>query len=321
MAVRSSRAEYVVKRVLFAFLTVFIIVTIMFFIFRLAPGNPLSRLGGKMTPQDLAQLKHELGLDGSIWTQYTSYWTQLLQGNMGRSYVNSEPVTQLIWNKLAITIPMVLIATVISILLGIGTGVLAAARRNTAVDRLTTSVALVFYSFPTQWFGLMLILLLGSFLPTYGRVDPFSGATGLAYFADVGAHMLLPAATLALGLYGEYTVVVRSAMLETLGEDYVLTARAKGLSRRRIVWRHAFRNASLPVVTLVALSLAYVVAGSILVEAVFSWPGIGLQFYKAIVDQDWPVLQASFLVLCFMVIFGNLAADLLLFKLDPRVTE
>jgi peptide/nickel transport system permease protein len=133
--------------------------------------------------------------------------------------------------------------------------------------------------------------------------------------------MILPAGTIALTLYGEYTLVVRSSMLETLGEDYILTARAKGLSNGRIVWRHAFRNAMLPVATLVALSLGYIVAGVILVETVFSWPGVGRAVYLAVVQRDYPMLQGAFLLLTLSVVFFNLVADLLYFKLDPRITE
>ena len=141
------------------------------------------------------------------------------------------------------------------------------------------------------------------------------------HFKDLAAHMILPALTLGLVLYGEYTLIVRSAMLETLGEDYILTARAKGLKPRTIVRRHALRNAMLPIATLVALSLGYIVAGAILVETVFSWPGIGRAVYEAVLQRDYPMLQGAFLVLTVSVVFFNLLADLLYFKLDPRITE
>jgi ABC-type dipeptide/oligopeptide/nickel transport system permease component len=141
------------------------------------------------------------------------------------------------------------------------------------------------------------------------------------HIKDVLVHMMLPSLTLALTLYGEYTLIVRSAMLETLGEDYILTARAKGLSQRSIVIRHALRNAMLPTITLIALSLGYIVAGAILIEAVFSWPGIGNAVYQAVTQRDYPMLQGAFLVLTVSVVFFNFLADLLYFKLDPRITE
>jgi ABC-type dipeptide/oligopeptide/nickel transport system permease component len=138
---------------------------------------------------------------------------------------------------------------------------------------------------------------------------------------DLASHMFLPALTLGLTLYGEYTLIVRSAMLETLGEDYILTARAKGLKPRTIVRKHALRNAMLPITTLIALSLGYIVAGAILIETVFSWPGIGRAVYEAVLQRDYPMLQGAFLVLTLSVIFFNLVADLLYFRLDPRITE
>jgi ABC-type dipeptide/oligopeptide/nickel transport system permease component len=149
----------------------------------------------------------------------------------------------------------------------------------------------------------------------------FSGGSTWSSITDVARHMLLPALTLALTLFGEYTLVVRSSMLETLGEDYVLTARAKGLPQRRIVISHALRNAMLPIVTLVALSLGFIVAGAILVEIVFSWPGIGQAVYEAVATRDYPMLQGAFLVLTLSVVFFNFIADLIYFRLDPRITE
>jgi ABC-type dipeptide/oligopeptide/nickel transport system permease component len=152
--------------------------------------------------------------------------------------------------------------------------------------------------------------------------DPFLiDPTPWEHTVDVLRHMVLPSLTFALTLYGEYTLIVRSAMLETLGEDYVLTARAKGLPRRRIVVRHAFRNALLPTTTLIALSLGYIVAGAILIETVFSWPGIGNAVYQAVTERDYPMLQGAFLVLTVSVVFFNFLADLLYFRLDPRITE
>jgi peptide/nickel transport system permease protein len=183
------------------------------------------------------------------------------------------------------------------------------------------SVALIFYSLPTHWLGLMLLLVTAGMLPRGGREDEFLfDPTFVEHMVDVAKHMLLPSLTLGLVLYGQYTLITRSAMLETLGEDFILTARAKGLRDRTIVRRHAFPNAMLPVITLVALSLGYIVAGSILIETVFSWPGVGLLVSRSVERRDWPVLQGTFLVLTMSVVFFNYVADLLYFKLDPRIT-
>jgi ABC-type dipeptide/oligopeptide/nickel transport system permease component len=217
---------------------------------------------------------------------------------------------------------MIALGTVVAIVVGIVTGVLSAWRRGTRLDKASTNLAIAFYSFPTQWIALVLLIYLSAWLPSHGRTDDFLlNPTPLEHAIDVLRHMALPSLTVALTLYGEYTLIVRSAMLETLGEDYVLTARAKGLSQRRIVVRHAFRNALLPTTTLIALSLGYIVAGLILVETVFSWPGIGLAVYQAVNDRDYPMLQGAFLVLTISVAFFNFLADLLYFRLDPRITE
>jgi ABC-type dipeptide/oligopeptide/nickel transport system permease component len=217
---------------------------------------------------------------------------------------------------------MVTLGTVFAILIGTLTGVLSAWRRGTRLDQVSTNLAIAFYSFPTQWLALVLLIYLSGVLPSHGMVNDFLvNPTLWEHAKDVLAHMVLPSLTLALTLYGEYTLVVRSAMLETLGEDYVLTARAKGLPQRRIVVRHALRNAMLPTTTLIALSLGYIVAGAILIETVYSWPGIGNAVYLAVTERDYPMLQGAFLILTVSVVFFNLLADLLYFKLDPRITE
>jgi peptide/nickel transport system permease protein len=200
--------------------------------------------------------------------------------------------------------------------------VIAAWRRGTPTEALTVSTALGFYAMPTQWLGLMLIIIFAGVLPTGGMTNEFLLNPGFwQHLRDLGSHILLPSLTLGLTLYGEYTLIVRSAMLETLGEDYVLTARAKGLKPRTIVRKHALRNAMLPITTLIALSLGYIVAGAILIEIVFSWPGIGRAVFLAVEQRDYPMLQGAFLLLTISVVVCNLIADLLYFKLDPRITE
>jgi ABC-type dipeptide/oligopeptide/nickel transport system permease component len=219
-----------------------------------------------------------------------------------------------------------LLATIFSIVIGILVGVVAAWRRGTFADKGGLYTALAFYSMPTQWLGLMLIFFVAGAvgLPTSGiktsTLGLFTDASTWAIFVDRLRHMILPALTLGLVLYGDYALIVRSAMLETLGEDYVLTARAKGLKNWTIVWKHGLRNAMLPIITLVALSLGFIIGGSITVEYVFSYPGLGLLTVEAIDKRDFPLLQAIFLLLTLSVIFFNLVADLLYFKFDPRVT-
>jgi ABC-type dipeptide/oligopeptide/nickel transport system permease component len=299
-------------------------VTLNFIIFRAAPGDATTALRCRNCPIEFKEaLRKELGLDKTKVQQYGIYLKELAHGDLGRSFASRQPVTDELAAPIKNTIPMVLLGEVIAVFLGIRTGVVAAWRRGTWLDSGSLGVALVFYSLPTQWLGLMLVILFAGTLPISGIGDPFIAFTDPSWWEtlkDRLTHMILPSATLGIVLYGSYALIVRSAMLETLGEDYILTARAKGLRNWTIVWRHAFRNALLPVTTLMAISLGYVVAGAILVEAVFSYPGIGLETYDAVFAKDYPIVQGSFLLLTLSVVLANYIADLLYFKLDPRIT-
>jgi ABC-type dipeptide/oligopeptide/nickel transport system permease component len=316
-------ADYVIKRTIFAVVTVFVALTINFALFRLAPGSAVTNLARvpHATPELKNVLKREFGLDKSKGEQYVLYLKQLTHGNLGISFDNQQPVAHNLWTALKNTLPMVALGTIFAIVFGVLTGVIAAWRRGTSIEGVTVSTALGFYSMPTHWLGLMLVILFSGTLPTGGMQNDFLiNPSFWTHTKDVLSHMILPSLTLGLVLYGEYTLIVRSAMLETLGEDYILTARAKGLKPWAIVRRHALRNAMLPIVTLIALSLGYIVAGAILIETVFSWPGIGRAVYEAVLQRDYPMLQGAFLLLTVSVVFFNLLADLLYFKLDPRIT-
>ena len=320
--------DYVLKRVFFAVATVLVAITVNFVLFRAVPGDAVSALRCRQcTPQFKAYQRSQLGLDRSKLEQYWLYVDNLVHGDMGRSLRTQDPVWSTLWTPLKNTLPMVALGTLFSIVLGVATGVISAWRRGTAVDKVGLWGGLVFYAMPPQWLGLMIVLFVAGALglPTSGIETPTLGILGDAstwtIVVDRLKHMVLPATALGLVLYGDYTLIVRSAMLETLGEDYVLTARAKGLSNWATVWKHGLRNAMLPVITLVALSLGFIIGGAITIEYVFSYPGIGLEIVEAIDQRDWPIVQGAFLLLAFSVIFFNLVADLLYFKLDPRVTE
>jgi peptide/nickel transport system permease protein len=316
-------ADYVVKRTAFALVTIFVAVSINFVLFRLAPGSAVSNLS--RVPHATQELRHALtrqfGLDKSRGRQYVVYLQQLTHGNLGVSFENEQPVSKNLETEILNTLPMVALGTLFAIIVGTLTGVIAAWRRGTPVEGATVTTALGFYSMPTHWLGLMLVILFTGILPTGGMTNDFLiNPSFWTHTKDVLSHMLLPSLTLGLVLFGEYTLIVRSAMLETLGEDYILTARAKGLRPSAIVRKHALRNAMLPIVTLVALSLGYIVAGAILIETVFSWPGVGRAVYDAVLNRDYPMLQGAFLFLTISVVFFNLVADLLYYKLDPRIT-
>jgi ABC-type dipeptide/oligopeptide/nickel transport system permease component len=319
------RADFVIKRGFFALVTIFVAITINFFLFRVLPGNAVTDLA--RVPNSGSQLRHaltvEFGLDKPKWEQYLIYLKQLLHGNMGISFANQQQVSHLLLTDLKNTIPMVTVGTLAAVVIGVFTGVLSAWRRGSAPDHISTNLAIFAYAFPTQWLGMMLLILFAGVLPSAGMTNPFllGPEPFWQYLGDVGQHMILPAATLMLTAYGSYTLVVRSSLLETLGEDYVLTARAKGLPVRRIVWRHAVRNALLPVVTLIALDLGYIVGGAVLIEVIFSWPGIGQAMFTAITQRDYPMLQGGFLILTVSVIVLNFLSDLVYFRLDPRISQ
>ena len=323
-----SGTDYVVKRLFFAVATVFVAITLNFVLFRAISGDAVSALRCRQCTQQFKEYQRkQLGLDKSKWQQYTIYLDRLAHGDLGSSLRTERPVLGELWDPIKNTMLMVMLGTVLSIVLGIVTGVAAAWRRGTWFDKSALWGSLSFYSMPPQWLGLLVVLFVAGWLglPTSGIKDPTLGILSNASTWDVVVdrlrHMILPATTIGLVLYGEYTLIVRSAMLETLGEDYVLTARAKGLSNWATVWRHGLRNAMLPVITLVALSLGFIIGGFITIEYVFSYPGIGLTVVEAIDQRDYPILQGAFLLLTLSVIFFNLVADLLYFKLDPRVTE
>jgi peptide/nickel transport system permease protein len=318
-------ADYVIKRALFALVTIFVAVTLNFIIFRAAPGDAVSALKEcrNCTPQYRAQLRSELGLDKSKLEQYGIYLKGLVHGDLGTSFVTRQSVWDELRGPLLNTLPMIALGTLFSIVLGILVGVIAAWRRGTFADWGGVFTGLLFYSLPTQWLGLMFLIVFAGVLPASGISDPYLDFTDPSWWdvvVDRLKHMILPALTLGLVLFGEYALIVRSSMLEALGEDYIMTARAKGLSSWTIVRKHAFRNSLLPVVTLIALGVGFLVGGAILVEAVFSYPGIGLATYDAVFDRDYPVLQGAFLILTISVVLANFVADLLYLKLDPRIT-
>jgi ABC-type dipeptide/oligopeptide/nickel transport system permease component len=319
--------DYVVRRTGIALVTVFVAITLNFLLFRAVPGSAVTALRClHCTKQLKAALEQDLGLDKSLWQQYVIYLGNLAHGDLGTSFADRRPVWQNLKGPILNTLPMLIAGTVISIAVGVTAGVVSAWRRGTRSDRLNTWAALAFYAMPTQWIGLLVVfyIALKWGLPVAGIRDPTLGILGepstWTVVMDRLRHLALPALTLGVGLYGEYALIVRSSMLETLGEDYVLTARAKGLGNWTIVWRHGLRNAMLPLVTLIALSFGYILAGTIVIEEVFSYPGIGLATIDAIDKRDYPVLQGAFLLLTLAVIFFNFVADLLYAKLDPRVS-
>ena len=317
--------------------TIFVVVTFNFFLFRVLPGDP-ARAGGKdprLTPETQASLQERFGLDKPVFinleggnpldSQYFIYLGQLAQGDLGVSYqFRDQPVGDLLGEALVNTLWLVLPAQFLSIVIGMGLGIVAAWRRRTAVDFGSLGFALFVWSLPTFFLGVILLFFGARWLglPTGGRATV--GAEYASIWeaaADLLAHLALPTLTLTLTLLAEYLLVMRSSVLDVFSEDYILTAKAKGLTTYRIIRDHAMGNAMLPMVTLIALSFGFIVAGALQTETVFSWPGLGLLTVTAVSQRDYPVLQGAFLLLAVAVVIANLVADLVYGYLDPRVSE
>lgn len=319
-----SNTTYIVRRTAYAILGVFVAITLNFFLFRVLPGSAASDLAHApgASPNLVRSLEIQFGLDKPKWEQYFIYLEQLAHGNLGVSFHYNQPVSGLLVTALGNTLLMIGFGTAIAIAVGLASGVVAAARRGRASDHVTSSLAMAFWAMPAQWLALILLVAFSAYLPTNGMSDPFLlNPSPVEKVMDVFRHMLLPSLAVALTAYGGLTLIARSAVLDSLGADYMLTARAKGLPNSKIIINHALRNALLPITTFIALAVGNIVGGNILIESVFSWPGIGRATYEAVTARDYPMLQGAFLVVTLSVVFCNYVADLLYLKLDPRIAR
>jgi peptide/nickel transport system permease protein len=319
-------ARYLTGKVVGSLATLVFIVCFNFFLFRIVETDPVATLfrGRDLTESQRAELTRQFGLDKSTGGQFVDYLKQTAQLNLGRSYTSNQPVWSEIKDKAGPTIALVGISAVLSAVFGVLFGVAAAWRRRTKTDYSIQGFTMATYSMPDFWLGMILLttfaVALGWF-PVGGIEDPASTATGFPKLVDQAQHIFLPALTLTLAYLGEYAIVMRSSLLETMREDYLVLARAKGLRDVLVRNRHAVPNALLPVVALLAINFGFVLSGAIAVEAIFSWPGLGLATYEALKGPDLPMLQGLFLVFSASMIFFNLLADLLYGYLDPRVRE
>ena len=305
---------------------------------RLLPGDPILALAGEhgVTPERYEQLKVQFGFDLPIWQQYINYVSGILQGNFGTSIETHRPVIQEFLTLFPATMELSLCAIIFAIVLGIPAGIFAATRRGTVVDQGLMGTALVGYSMPIFWWGLLLIIFFSGYLhwtPVSGRMDVryfFKPITGFMLidsllsgqkgaFQSAVSHLILP--TLVLGTIPLALLLrqTRSAMLEVMGEDYVRTARAKGLKLSRVIGLHALRNALIPVVTTIGLQVGVLLAGAILTETIFAWPGIGRWMVDAIYKRDYVVVQSSLLLVALIVMSVNLLVDVLYAVINPRI--
>lgn len=306
-----------------ALITLAFVLVFNFFLFR-AAGDPKTDLlrNPKLTKTAVEELIEDRGLNDSVGKQFGIYVKNTLTGELETSYSTNRPVSRELLDALPNTLLLVGVATILAAIIGAWLGVVAASKRGTWKDTAITQTSLALYSMPEFWLGMILISVLavgvGAF-PTGLKTDPGVDFSTLGYVWNVAQHAVLPILTLTLGLLGSYVVIMRSSLADVLNEDFVTTARAIGLPRHRVLRGHAVRNALLPVVTLAGLNLGFVVSGAITIEALYSWPGIGLLTIDAIDNKDYPLLQGIFLLTSAAVIVANLVTDLLYTALDPRV--
>ncbi|MEK6721458.1 MAG: ABC transporter permease [Chloroflexota bacterium] len=320
--------SFVARRLGQAAITIVAIILINFVLFRLMPGSPervILRGTPNVTPERIEALRERWGLNDPVFPdQLVAYITSTLTGDLGYSFIaRGQTVVDVLAQRIWPTILLFGLGEMVAIALGLALGAYSGWRRGGPIDYLGNSVSLILYSTPYFLLGMGFLLVFASsikWLPTFGMLtagrvygSPFE------FLADLGAHLVLPLATVSLGLVGQYAIVMRSSIIETLSEDYVNTARAMGLSEGRILRHHALPNALLPTVTLIAINLGYVIAGAITVEVVFNWPGLGTLTVQALTARDYPVLQGVFLLLSVAVVLANLVADLVYGVLDPRV--
>jgi len=300
---------YLLRRLVFGTAVLIGTSLITFALAFVVPADPAVAIAGaKADPQTLAAIRHELGLDRPVYVQYARYLDRAIHGDLGRSYIRRENVTDLILSRFPATAVLAIAAMAVSLLLGIPIGVAAAAYHRRALDNLLLVIALALVSMPVFWLGTMLLIVGG----LYFRSFPLGG------FGD-WRSLVLPTLTLALGSAGYYSRILQTNLAEALGQDYIRTARGNGLSRMRAMLKHAMANALLPLVTLAGLDLAGLLSGVVLTETVFNWPGIGRLAFEAIFNLDIPLIMGTVLFSAFIIVAANLAVDILYAWLDPRI--
>jgi len=318
-----SRFLFLLPRLGRGVLTIWFAVTVTFLLLRLLPGDPaLAVASPNMTEDTREALLKQYGLDQPLIVQYGIYLWQLLQGNLGVSFTQSIPVLDVLMQRLPWTLLLTGTALVATVAVGIPLGVLAASHRGRFLDRLVQIVGVTGQSIFVPSIGVLLLFVFGlmlGWLPIGGAYD--QDAYGLAWYGSVATHLILPALSLMLVQLGSYVLTMRSTLIDALGEDYTTLAKANGLPYRRVLWKHALRNALLPTTTLIGLQLGFLVGGAVLTETVFAYPGIGRGIYEAVTQLDFPVLQGAFLMLAITVVVANMITDTVYGFLDPRVKK
>lgn len=316
------------QRILYGVLLIFAVIVLDFFLLHLAPGSiaeTLASASGGGTPALLAEIKREYGLNKPLYMQLWLYLGQVAHGNLGESYFYNQPVVTLIGERLPATLLLVLSAQGWSILLGTLMGVIAATKPRGLRSAVVGVLAMVGYATPAFWLGIMLLILFAYLLPIFPTSGMMSidsiGAPLAVQAVDVLQHLVLPSFTLGFIYLAQYSRLARASMIDALQQDYIRTARAKGVSELRVIFKHALRNALLPVVTVGGLQFSQVIAGAVLVETVFNWPGMGLLAYNAVLRRDYTLVLGILVVSTIVVVVMNLLTDLAYYWLDPRIRD
>jgi len=308
--------QYIMRRLLLLPVTALGVSILVFMVLHLVPGNPAQVIAGAdAPPATVKQIEHELGLDKPLPEQYWNYLRRVLQGDLGRSLRSKRPVTSDIRDALPNTLVLAALAALLTPLVAIPLGMIAATRQGTPADTAVTFFSTIGITVPVFAVGLLLIFFFGIRLGWM----PISGIGGSLWSLDGLKHAILPAITLSLGSIAVVTRLSRSALLEVLNQDYIRTARAKGLKERSVILRHGFKNALLPVITVYGLQIGALLSGAVVTETVFAWPGIGRLALSAIQGRDFPVVQGCLLVVATIFVLVNLAVDLLYALVDPRI--
>ena len=310
---------YILRRLAFMIPTLLGVSLIVFLFIRLIPGDIVLVLGGArgdISPEQRAAMRHELGLDRSLPVQYIDWLSHTVRGDLGESMKTNRPIGPDIISRLPVTLELTMLAAVIGILLGVTTGIVAALRRGTKTEFMAQGLGLVGLSVPDFWLGTLFLLAASRYFGWY------PGARYVGILTDPGSNLsifLLPALAVGIGLSASLMRITRSALLDVLSMGYVTTARAKGLAPSTVLWRHAIKNAMIPIVTVLGLQMGYLLGGVVIVETVFNLPGLGRFTVDAISSRDYPVVQATVLLVTVIVLFINLFVDILYAFLDPRI--
>jgi peptide/nickel transport system permease protein len=335
----TSLRQYLLTRLLLVIPMVFILLTLVFLLMRVAPGDPISAsLGGRVPQEEVERIKAELGYDRPVYVQYVEYLGNVLRGDFGTAITDSRPIGDIIRENGAATLELTFFAMIVAIVVGVTFGLLAGRYRDTWIDGGGRLFGILIYAMPVFFLGLMAQLFFGSYLgwlPTSGRASPLVDATLVTHtniytidtlidrdrdaFVDVVKHLILPAVTLGLVTAGVFIRLIRVNVIRTMKDDYIEAARARGIDERSVVYHHAFRNALVPVITVVGLTVALLLSGAVLTETTFNWPGIGKTLISYLENRDYPAVQGIIIVFALVVVVVSVVIDFVNAYIDPRI--